>query len=490
MANKKTSARMEPCIIGRAEEHNFRTSGVKDWREDLTHLNIYSEFRISSKERYDEIKKEYRIVVGQKMQKTAHPIREIVVLNITTKEQAERFCAEISRELKFQVLSWAIHLDEGHYDLKTKQWVPNYHAHFIVDTTVKTHDSVQRPKKKGSKVVRDSSGKIVYEFVDRYARSIIIKREDLSKLQDIAAKVTGLERGTPSSRKHIGSLRFKMQKLEEDLKILESEKEGLELATSKLNAERKESDTKIAAWADLLKGAAKSILELCGNALSNKRTEQSSQWYSKAISYKRNLENVINETPRENDLPEYICSLSEAITKFVLIFENLIVYSIKNMIRAAEKRKAEIQKSSVIDSAKRALLASFDKPATQQAKQLQEENIKLAKEISKLTEENANLEELNTKYRRENYSLRDERDKRIKFEDGYREKEGELAKHRDELDSISYGIITSGIKSEGFRLLECIGLQDLYGYERWQKIKHLTITRGDKQQERGIKLTR
>lgn len=81
------------------------------------------------------------------MQSTAQPIQEIVLVidKDTTLEQVEKFC-DLIRQLGMTPLSYAMHKDEGHTDVETGEWIPNYHAHIVADTTCWEHKMVERTK--------------------------------------------------------------------------------------------------------------------------------------------------------------------------------------------------------------------------------------------------------------------------------------------------------------------------------------------------------
>ena len=231
---KQTSANMQPCRGGAAERHNRRDKDLDYIRKDLTPLNSYKEW-ISIESQMKKIRIEYLVATGQKLQATSQPIQEIVLIidRNTTPEQVERFC-ELLRTLGMTPLSYAIHKDEGHFDPQTGEWVPNYHAHIIVDTTCWEHRIVERTKKKnGKNVIDPETKKPVKVVVDAYAKTIKFTREDMSRLQDFAAEATGLERGVSSDRIHEEARQFKARE-----QAREIERQALAIEEQKALLER------------------------------------------------------------------------------------------------------------------------------------------------------------------------------------------------------------------------------------------------------------
>ena len=173
----------------------------------------------------------YLDVAGQKMQPHAKPIREIVVTYLSTRAQALAF-EEGLKKMGFSVLSWAIHHDEGHYDFFTNEWIPNIHAHFIVDITQWTHDSVVRAvKSNGRYVVDPEIGKTKCKQIDGYGHAMKLTTAKLSALQDLASKVTGHPRGNTSSIEHLKAIEYKVSQKQKEYRKLSV---AIEKATNQL----------------------------------------------------------------------------------------------------------------------------------------------------------------------------------------------------------------------------------------------------------------
>lgn len=225
-----TSAHMKPCKGPIAERHNKRLKELEYIRKELTHLNTYKEWK-SIDAQMEKIRTEYLATTGQKLQSSAQPIQEIVLVTgeDTTKEHLEKFC-KLIRGMGMTPLSYAIHKDEGHYDAVTKEWIPNYHAHIIVDTTCWEHKEVLRTKKvHGKNVIDPKTKKPVKIRVDGYAKTIKFTPRDMALLQDYAAEATGLDRGVSSDRVHEDARRYKARAQAQEIETLArsiDEKEG------------------------------------------------------------------------------------------------------------------------------------------------------------------------------------------------------------------------------------------------------------------------
>lgn len=188
---RKSSIHVRPVTSG-SEIHNRRQKELSYVRSDLSHLNSgFSLEEIKDARRAAE--QRYQASTGQKMQAKANPIREGVLLIDAhhTADDLKRLGQAIEQRFGIRTIQAYCHKDEGHYDVVTKEWKPNYHAHMVFDWT------------------------------DRQTgKSARLSRNDLSELQDIVAREMNLERGQKSSKKHIESTQFKALKQEADLKKL------------------------------------------------------------------------------------------------------------------------------------------------------------------------------------------------------------------------------------------------------------------------------
>lgn len=218
---KMTAAHMEPCKCGSSEVHNKREKELDYARQDLSHLNE-SEILETISDRLAHVKEIYKSVTGQKLQSSAEPIQEVVLVidEATTMEQVKEFGRLCQVHLGMTPFQYFIHRDEGHWEDKAEQtgWKPNYHAHIVFDTTCYEHKMVLRNKKSNGNNIKDEEGKPVKIEVDAYGKTIKFTKKDLSLMQDLASLATGLERGIPSTKKHLSAMQFKCVQLLEELK--------------------------------------------------------------------------------------------------------------------------------------------------------------------------------------------------------------------------------------------------------------------------------
>ena len=211
---------MGPCNVNQAEDHNFRRKHLDYVREELSTFNI-TRYYDSAQESYKRSIEAYIEVVGQKPQKNYAPIQEIIVVGLITEDGALKMKESLETEFRMRVLSWAIHMDEGHYDIKTHNWIPNHHCHIIVDTTCWSHERQLIPMRKHGIIQRDPhTNDVLMREVDMYGHKQKYNKDDMSRLQDIAAEITGWERGTSSNRKHLNMIQYKVKKCNEDLQAL------------------------------------------------------------------------------------------------------------------------------------------------------------------------------------------------------------------------------------------------------------------------------
>lgn len=218
---KMTAAHMEPCKCGSSEVHNKREKELDYARQDLSHLNE-SEILESISDRLAHIKEVYKSVTGQKLQSSAEPIQEVVLVidDTTTIDQVKEFGRLCQEHLGMTPFQYFIHRDEGHWEDKAEQtgWKPNYHAHIVFDTTCYEHKKVLRTKKSNGKNIKDEEGKPIKIEVDAYGKTIKFTKKDLSFMQDLASLATGLERGIPSTKQHLSAMQYKCVQLLEELK--------------------------------------------------------------------------------------------------------------------------------------------------------------------------------------------------------------------------------------------------------------------------------
>lgn len=203
----KTSINIQPMKAG-SERHNLRHKELSYIRKDLSHLNeSWIDPRYEGKsmsEVREDIARRYKSAVGQKLQKTAQPLREAVVVigDTTTMEQLRQLAKAMERQFGIKTMQIHIHRDEGHSTThpsqKGEEWKPNLHAHLCLDWT--------KPN----------------------GKSLALNQLHMSQLQTLTAEVLGMERGVSSDVKHLRAVQYKNKKEAERSLALQKQNENLQ----------------------------------------------------------------------------------------------------------------------------------------------------------------------------------------------------------------------------------------------------------------------
>lgn len=219
---------MQACKVGSSEIHNLREKQLSYVVPEMSHLNE-SVIHEHIPEALARIETTYTEVTGQKMQPTATPLKEavLVIREDTTMEQVEKFGELCRQELGITPIQFHIHRDEGHYDSATKEWKPNLHAHIVFDCTCREHRLVERPARSKGKEMKGKDGKPLSKLVDNYGKIVRLSKTDLSRMQDLAAIATGMQRGVSSDKAHLDAQRYKAQVIAEEVKALEHARDNL-----------------------------------------------------------------------------------------------------------------------------------------------------------------------------------------------------------------------------------------------------------------------
>ena len=212
---------MQACKVGSSETHNLREKQLSYVVPEMSHLNE-SVIHEHIPDALARIEAKYTEVTGQRMQPTATPLKEavLVIREDTTMEQVEKFGELCRQELGITPIQFHIHRDEGHYDSATKEWKPNLHAHIVFDCTCREHRLVERPAK-FSKEMKSKNGKPPTKLIDNYGKIVRLSKADMSRMQDLASIATGMERGVASDKVHLDAQRYKAQVIAEEVKALE-----------------------------------------------------------------------------------------------------------------------------------------------------------------------------------------------------------------------------------------------------------------------------
>jgi hypothetical protein len=189
----KTSIHIEPCKIGSSESHNLRHKELPYVRQEYSAMNQSIVLESDLVDRMATIRETYQRLIGQKMQKTAAPLREgvIVLDEQATLSDVQNFCERIQQRFGIKTLQIHVHEDEGHTD-DIGRWIPNRHAHVVFDYFDHTTGKTFRPT-----------------------------RQDMATMQTMLAECLRMERGESSDIKHLNAIQFKNQEQTKQLARIE-----------------------------------------------------------------------------------------------------------------------------------------------------------------------------------------------------------------------------------------------------------------------------
>lgn len=382
---KATSVNMRPCRISAAERHNRREHDLDYINKELTPRNHNVEW-VPVSEQLDKIRKEYKRVTGQRLQPTSQPIQELVLVveESTTAAQVEYFC-DLIKELGMTPLSYSIHKDEGHFDA-FDNWIPNFHAHIIVDTTCWEHKQVLRPQKThGKNKIDQATGKPVMIPVDGYAKTIKFTRSDLSKLQDIAAEATGMKRGVSSERHHEEARQYKAKAQAREIsrlaEVIDNQRTVLEHNTAALRESvekmRQNVPVIVKSFDDIMY-AAKMIGFNPDDDVKQER------------NYLCSVMNKKIDSVSESDLTPIAQEICEAFAGALVISATITSWlsqKYERIIDGKQKLDEELTRRmkthSILATAKESLCAKIGKPANEQIKNTTAENNALRSALQK-----------------------------------------------------------------------------------------------------------
>ena len=183
----QTSFNIQPCKVTASERHNKREKALSYVRSDLSHLNEWCDFLNVHLVAYDaQMRTLVKAKTGRKMQEKSRALYEgiAVIRPDTTIEDIKKLADAMHQRWGFHFVQLAIHKDEGNW--KDGVWKSNFHAHLVFD-------------------------KINHET----GKTIKTTGKDTAEMQDMCARVLGMERGKKSNKKHLDALDYKVKVQEE-----------------------------------------------------------------------------------------------------------------------------------------------------------------------------------------------------------------------------------------------------------------------------------
>ena len=369
-----TSVHIQACKTASSEIHNLREKDLSYVRDELSHLNesvIYE--RITPA--LSRIEDTYTKATGQKMQPSASPLKEavLVIREDTTMEDVKHFGELCQKEFGITPIQYHIHKDEGHYDSITNEWKPNLHAHIVFDFTCYEHRMVEKTAKSNGKAIKNESGNPEKKMVDNYGKSIKLSKSDMSRMQDLAAIATGMERGVASNKIHLDAQRYKAQAIAEDIKELQLLHTEVKEENQRLSESNEALTASINMQSAIIEKQKSEITALQSqyDVIANLVTETYIETKEKAIITLNEYDKVVNYADEQlktdaTDLRNAICEddssiliernvpimylliskLEDAITKVIRGLYNLLARVKEDVsLSKAELEKIELQKS-------------------------------------------------------------------------------------------------------------------------------------------------
>ena len=369
-----TSVPIHACKTASSEIHNLREKDLSYVRDELSHLNesvIYE--RITPA--LSRIEDTYTKATGQKMQPSASPLKEavLVIREDTTIEDVKHFGELCQKEFGITPIQYHIHKDEGHYDSITNEWKPNLHAHIVFDFTCYEHRMVEKTAKSNGKTIKNESGNPEKKMVDNYGKSIKLSKSDMSRMQDLAAIATGMERGVASNKIHLDAQRYKAQAIAEDIKELQLLHTEVKEENQRLSESNEALTASINMQSAIIEKQKSEITALQSqyDIIANLVTDTYIETKEKAIITLNEYDKVVNYADEQlktdaTDLRNAICEddssilvernvpimylliskLEDAITKVIRGLYNLLARVKEDVsLSKAELEKIELQKS-------------------------------------------------------------------------------------------------------------------------------------------------
>lgn len=198
----QTSFNIQPCKVTASERHNKREKALSYVRSDLSHLNEWCDFLNVHLVAYDaQMRTLVKAKTGRKMQEKSRALYEgiAVIHTDTTIDDIKKLADAMHQRWGFHFVQLAIHKDEGSWQ-KDGTWKPNLHAHMVFD-------------------------KIDHET----GKTIKTTAKDTAEMQDMCARILGMERGRRGSKKeHLDALEYKVKVQEKRAALAEHAQKAAE----------------------------------------------------------------------------------------------------------------------------------------------------------------------------------------------------------------------------------------------------------------------
>lgn len=198
----QTSINIQACKVTASERHNKREKALSYTRPEFSHLNEwYNTLDVHLVAYNEQMKKLVKEKTGRKMQEKSRALYEAVVVirEDTTMDDIKKLADAMSQRWGFHFVQLATHKDEGSWQ-KDGTWKANYHAHMVFD-------------------------KIDHET----GKTIKTTAKDTAEMQDMCARILGMERGRRGSKaQHLDALEYKVKVQEKRAALAEHAQKAAE----------------------------------------------------------------------------------------------------------------------------------------------------------------------------------------------------------------------------------------------------------------------
>ena len=280
--------------------------------------------------KWNEYEKIYTQKTGQKVQKKAQPLREMIVItdSHTTIEHLKRLTTELEKLTGWKALHISHHRDEGHYktvngkQVEPKEFITNFHSHIVFEC-----------------------------YNKKNGKSILLNKRQMSKMQDLAAQYLDMPRGEINSgRVHLEPEQYKQAQIDKDKAVEKAIEEKNNIFDVLMNNSNKEVEKLNAVnqfISDNYNEVSKNSKNLSILTTELKKVIKALEQENKALKTANNeLKNEVSSLVAENEdlkiqnstIAEYLSKASSEIETLQDLFNAMGVGDIKSRIKETKKK--------------------------------------------------------------------------------------------------------------------------------------------------------
>lgn len=343
----QTSFNIQPCKVTASERHNKREKALSYVRSDLSHLNEWCDFLNVHLVAYDaQMRTLVKAKTGRKMQEKSRALYEgiAVIRPDTTIEDIKKLADAMHQRWGFHFVQLAIHKDEGSWQ-KDGTWKPNLHAHMVFD-------------------------KIDHET----GKTIKTTAKDTAEMQDMCARILGMERGQRGSKKeHLDALEYKVKVQEKRAALAE---QAQKTAEKKLEAASERAN-------EIAIENADAVFKLQNKNAELTRTAKEVENLRSEVESERKSRDILHDT--KNRLRDEISGLNEEKSRLSSSRDTLqseaeslanVVLSARSDLHGLQSRKQALENEILMRHQEKAQAEAAADAAKAKAKQAEVEAAK------------------------------------------------------------------------------------------------------------------